>query len=156
MAETRSQRTEVAVIACRDAESIAACYDVMHELRDGLDRAGYEERAAAARDQGYRLARAEDQGQVVGVIGYRLWNDLVFGRSLFVDDLVVAAVRRGGGIGQALCWPTQRRRHGAKAVRRCASTPASGARTRIVSMKPSACTSAALPSSKRWRFRSGG
>ncbi|WP_299400261.1 GNAT family N-acetyltransferase [Pelagibius sp.] len=102
MEHTQSQRTEVTVIACCDAESIAACYDVMHELRDGLDRAGYDERVVAARTQGYRLARAEERSQVVGVIGYRLWNDLVFGRSLFVDDLVVAAARRGGGIGQAL------------------------------------------------------
>lgn len=123
MEETQSQRTEVAVIACRDAQSVAACYDVMHELRDGLDRAGYDERVAAAAAQGYRLARAEvraeDRSQIVGVIGYRLWNDLVFGRSLFVDDLVVAAARRGGGIGQALLAyaEAEARREGCAALR---------------------------------------
>ncbi|WP_420345802.1 GNAT family N-acetyltransferase [Pelagibius sp.] len=119
MDETRDRQAAVTVIACRDAESIAACYDVMHELRDGLGRASYEERIAEARAQGYRLARAEDRGQTVGVIGYRLWNDLVFGRSLFVDDLVVAAARRGRGVGQALLRHAEEvaRREGCAALR---------------------------------------
>ncbi len=93
---------DLRILDSSDATGIAACFPVMRELRDGLDLKTYEERVAQAMTQGYRLARAEAQGQVAGVIGYRRWNDLVFGHSLFVDDLVVAEARRGGGIGRAL------------------------------------------------------
>ncbi len=99
-------KRELRVLESTGPQGIAACFPVIRELREALDQATYEARLAEAMAQGYRLARAEHASdrvvEVVGVIGYRPWNDLVFGRSLFVDDLVVVEGCRGGGIGGAL------------------------------------------------------
>ncbi len=104
--EPATDETTLSIVESNDPAGIAACYAVMQELREGLDHGAYESRVSAAMGQGYRLARAEQANgttaRVVGVIGYRLWNDLVFGRALFVDDLVVTAALRGGGVGGAL------------------------------------------------------
>lgn len=97
---------ELRVLESSDPQGVAACFPVMRELREALDQATYEARLAEAMTQGYRLARAEQATEgaveVVGVIGYRPWNDLIFGRSLFVDDLVVTDRCRGDGVGAAL------------------------------------------------------
>lgn len=104
--EAETENPKLKVVESCDPQGIIACYAVMQELRETLDPATYEAWVSEAMTQGYRLARAEEtaegRGQVVGVIGYRLWKDLIFGRSLYVDDLVVTAARRGGGIGAAL------------------------------------------------------
>ena len=100
--QAEAPTTGLRILDSSDAQSIAACFPVMRELRDNLDFKTYETRVAAAMTQDYRMARAEKDGRVVGVIGYRRWNDLVFGAGLFVDDLVVAETRRASGVGRAL------------------------------------------------------
>ena len=92
------------IVDSSDAAGIDACYPLLRELCETLGPEDYKARLADAMTQGYRLARAMDAGggAAVGVIGYRLWKDLIYGRSLFVDDLVVTAARRGEGIGAAL------------------------------------------------------
>src|ERR1700750_2820817 len=60
--------------------------------------------ADAQRAAGYRLVASFDEGEedAAGVAGFRLAENLAWGRHLYVDDLVTRAERRGRGHGGAL------------------------------------------------------
>src|SRR4051812_8963760 len=61
-------------------------------------------RADAQRAAGYRLVGAFDDGEddAAAVGGFRLTENLAWGRHLYVDDLVTRRDRRGRGHGAAL------------------------------------------------------
>lgn len=80
-----------------------ACFAVMRELRPNLD--GPEAFVLQFRrqsKQGYRLLAAWLGQQVVALAGYRLQENLLYGRFAYIDDLVVAAGIRSQGLGQQL------------------------------------------------------
>jgi GNAT superfamily N-acetyltransferase len=93
-------------VTLRHAESkaeIAACFPVMAQLRPHL--ASVDElvaRVSRQRDAGYRLLAAWVGAGPVGLAGYRYAENLVYGRFVYVDDLVTTATRRGDGIGAML------------------------------------------------------
>ena len=81
----------------------AACFPVMHELRPHLaDAATFATRARRQAEQGYRLLAARQDENVLGLAGYRLQENLLYGRFLYIDDLVCAPNTRGQGIGAQL------------------------------------------------------
>lgn len=84
-------------------DDIAATFDVMHQLRPHLDRAGYIPliRGLMASD-GFKLLVLADDGAVGAVAGYRLMNMLYCGRLLYVDDLVADERVRSRGYGAQL------------------------------------------------------
>jgi GNAT superfamily N-acetyltransferase len=88
-------------LAESDAE-IAACHPVMQELRPHLDEGTFVHRVQRQREAGYRLAYLEDGGRPVAVAGFRLAENLAWGRFLYVDDLATLAARRSRGHGAAL------------------------------------------------------
>jgi hypothetical protein len=62
-------------------------FSVMKELRPHLnDRAAYAVQIARQRMQGYRLLAAWRDGAIVGLAGYRLQDNLLYGRFIYVDD----------------------------------------------------------------------
>ena len=76
---------------------------LLRQLRSDLDDLAFTTRLARAAAQGYRVLRARDaSGALVGALGYRIRDDLCWGRTLYVDDLIVVPTRRGAGIGQGL------------------------------------------------------
>ncbi len=82
---------------------IAACFPVMRLLRPHLG--GAEElvaRVARQRAEGYRLLAAWRADAVVGLAGYRVQENLIHGRFLYVDDLVTAEAERRRGLGARL------------------------------------------------------
>lgn len=87
--------------AATDAE-IAACYDVMAELRPHVPRERFLPLVKSMHADGYRLACIRERGRVVAVAGYRISTNLFYGRNLYVDDLVTAATERSKGHGKAL------------------------------------------------------
>jgi GNAT superfamily N-acetyltransferase len=100
--------------AASDAE-VAACFDTMCELRPHLSSAGeLVERVARQRADGYRLLAAwqGDAGQqtgagqqtraVVALAGYRVLENLIHGRFVYVDDLVTTEPARRAGLGRRL------------------------------------------------------
>ena len=95
---------------------------VMRELRPHLDRDAFVAlcRDAATRD-GYTLHGALDGGRLVGVMGMRELVDLVHGRHLYVDDLVVAEGARSRGVGSRLLAHAERvaRERGGLGLRLC-------------------------------------
>jgi len=84
-------------------DDIAACFDLMRDLRPRLaDRAELVERVHRQQGEGYRLLALWRDGHPVGAAGYRMQENLIRGRFVYVDDLVVLASERRGGIGAQL------------------------------------------------------
>jgi GNAT superfamily N-acetyltransferase len=80
-----------------------ACFNVMRELRPHLaDAATFIAQVRRQAEQGYRLLAAWQQGEVKGLAGYRLQENLLYGRFLYVDDLVAAPDARRHGVGGQL------------------------------------------------------
>jgi ribosomal protein S18 acetylase RimI-like enzyme len=76
---------------------------VVAQLRPYLtDAAEWVERASSMARAGYRVLVARDPGSVAAVAGYRISENLIHGRFLYVDDLVTAEGRRGEGLGASL------------------------------------------------------
>jgi GNAT superfamily N-acetyltransferase len=84
-------------------QEVAACFAVMRELRPHLVSAEeFVERVDRQRGAGYRLLAAWRGAAPVGLAGYRLQENLIHGRFVYIDDLVVAESERRGRVGAAL------------------------------------------------------
>lgn len=82
---------------------VAACFGLMQQLRAHLGSPqDLIERVAVQRAQGYRLLTLRDGGAPVALAGYRQLDNLIYGRFLYVDDLVTDAGARGRGHGERL------------------------------------------------------
>lgn len=80
-----------------------ACFSVMRELRPLLtDAATFAAQARRQAGQGYRLLAAWRDGQIKGLAGYRIQENLLYGRFLYVDDLVASSDARRHGLGGKL------------------------------------------------------
>ena len=80
-----------------------ASFSVMRELRPHLrDVASFAIQSRRQAEQGYRLLAVWQGSEVKALAGYRLQENLLYGRFLYVDDLVTAADARGQGLGAML------------------------------------------------------
>ncbi len=90
-------------VASADAE-ILACFPAMKVLRPHLKDA--HELLVRARRQmsesGWRLVYVEEQGVVVGCASFRIAEFLSWGKTIYVDDLIVLESHRGRGFADAL------------------------------------------------------
>ncbi|VAW84538.1 Histone acetyltransferase HPA2 and related acetyltransferases [hydrothermal vent metagenome] len=98
------------IVVAETEQAIAACFPVMFELRPHLIQETFVERIRQQQSQGYRLAyleltgepTGEVSGQPVALAGFRISNNLAWGKFLYVDDLVTSAKHRSHGYGKAL------------------------------------------------------
>lgn len=91
-------------LATSDNE-ITACYPVLHELRPHMTEEGFVAQIRRQQEQGYQLAYLQADRRVVAVAGFRLGENLAWGRFLYVDDLVTHPGHRSRGYGsQLLAW----------------------------------------------------
>jgi ribosomal protein S18 acetylase RimI-like enzyme len=92
------------VLAFADSEQDArACFPLMRELRPHLASADeFVERWRRQQAASYRLLVLSEEGRAAALAGFRVQENLVHGRHLYVDDLVTSADRRGAGHGGAL------------------------------------------------------
>lgn len=89
-----------------------SCFPVMRELRPHLpDAAAFAAQVLRQTRGGYRLLAAWRDHAATGLIGYRIQENLMNGRFLFVDDLVVRADERRSGLGAHLLDAARRRAH---------------------------------------------
>jgi ribosomal protein S18 acetylase RimI-like enzyme len=93
-------------IVFRHAESdadIVASFPVLHQLRPHLvDEAETLARVRRQQEEGYRLLVAMDGDRVVGAAGYRFQENLIRGRFVYVDDLIVHETIQRQGLGARL------------------------------------------------------
>jgi len=86
-----------------DLEAFQASFDLMRVLRPHLTHLdAYVDQLARQTGQGYRLLAAWDGEQVVGLAGYRELENLLYGRFLYVDDLVVRPDVQRSSLGTSL------------------------------------------------------
>lgn len=84
-------------------EDYLASFGLMRELRPHLvDAAAFTAQARRQGAQGYRLLAAWQGNELKGLAGYRFQENLIYGRFLYVDDLVTAEGARSLGVGAAL------------------------------------------------------
>lgn len=92
---------------------ILRCYRVMSQLRPHLSRDSFVERVRGLQENGYMLAFAEasdatgilesaTEDRICAVAGYRVLDQLVSGRILYIDDLVTDSSARSRGFGDML------------------------------------------------------
>ena len=99
-AERASRR--VIGIARTDAE-IRRCHDVMRQLRPHHDDPeAFVARIKLQQREGYVLASLAEDGAVRAVAGYRIGNNLAWGKYLYVDDLVTDTTKRSHGHGKKM------------------------------------------------------
>jgi len=94
----------LADLAADDPAAVRACLAVLRELRLHLG-SDAEVVAQLARQaaEGYRLLAAVGADDaVLALAGWRFMENTVYGRFLYVDDLVTRAASRGGGLGAHL------------------------------------------------------
>jgi GNAT superfamily N-acetyltransferase len=79
-------------------------FDIMKELRPHLTDAGaFCEQLRRQREENYRLLAACDaEGTILGLAGYRAQTNTLYGRFIYIDDLVVTARLQRCGIGAEL------------------------------------------------------
>lgn len=95
-------------IALTDDE-INSCYAVMRELRSHIGEEEFLPRVRSQESAGYRLAYLEERGRVVAVAGFRVGENLAWGRFLYVDDLITLPEKRSKGHGaKLLSWLKER------------------------------------------------
>jgi GNAT superfamily N-acetyltransferase len=89
--------------AADDAE-VRACFPVMRVLRPHLaDEADFLARVRRqAEAVGWRLLYAVRDGEPVGCASFRIAEFLAWGKTIYVDDLVVIEAARGQGCADAL------------------------------------------------------
>lgn len=85
-----------------DAEA-ASCFELMRELRPHLrSTAEFVARWQRQAAEGYRLLALWKNTMPVALAGFRVQENLVHGRYLYVDDLVTKESLRGSGYGGLL------------------------------------------------------
>ena len=108
-----------------DAET-AACFPVMVRLRPHLANADeLVARVARQRAAGYRILSAWRDGVPVGLAGYRIEENLIHGRFVYVDDLVTAEGERkpAAAAARIAATPPKHWRHAQTTRRRSVPCP---------------------------------
>ena len=93
------------IFLAKEDEQIRSCYKVMAELRPHVPAEEFLRRIRRQQEiAGYELAAitAEAGGEVKAVAGFRISENLAWGRFLYVDDLVSKSDERSKGYGSAL------------------------------------------------------
>lgn len=81
----------------------AACFELMRELRPHLESAqAFHRQLERQAAQAYRLLAAWENERAVALAGYRVQENLLYGRFVYIDDLVVAPQARSRGLGKKM------------------------------------------------------
>ena len=87
-------------------QQINACYPIMHELRPHIKAEDFLQRIRYQQTSGYFLVAMKDVVDgietVVAVAGFRIGENLAWGRFLYIDDLVTNTECRSKGYGSRL------------------------------------------------------
>lgn len=98
-----SNRNALTIRSLGNETDVRGCFWLMQQLRPHLtSEAEFLERWQRQATEGYFLAGLFDGGTLVALTGYRVQENLVYGRFLYVDDLVTDAALRGSGHGERL------------------------------------------------------
>jgi GNAT superfamily N-acetyltransferase len=99
----RRGHRKIEITTIENPADIRSCHAVMMELRPHLnDVESFVRQVLRQQERGFHLSAAVRDGEIVGLIGYRQQENLMYGQFVFVDDLVVKSDVRSGGVGARL------------------------------------------------------
>jgi ribosomal protein S18 acetylase RimI-like enzyme len=83
-------------------DNLVDVFSVLKELRPHLNFDTFlKVFQDASKFDGYKLTAMKDEkNRILGLMGYRVLNDFVHGRHLYIDDLVIAEAYRSMSLGQ--------------------------------------------------------
>lgn len=94
---------EISLRHAEQDDELRACFTTMQALRPRLqDAEELRTRIRRQQAQGYRLLAAWRGGEAIGLAGYRETESLIYGRFVYVDDLVVREDVRRERLGERL------------------------------------------------------
>ena len=86
-----------------DDQELGTAFVLMQELRPHLtDVDTFIAQVRRQAEQHYRLLGLWQEGTLQALAGYRLQENLLYGRFLYVDDLITVSTTRGQGLGAKL------------------------------------------------------
>ena len=92
----------MSVQVAKNVEDIMKCFGVMHALRPHLKQEEFASLITGMMERGYRLIFIEENGKAVSASGYRYTEHLLWGRSIYVDDLSSLPQSRKKGYARLL------------------------------------------------------
>lgn len=102
------EKALVAILEMRHVETaqeLRACFALMQQLRPHLlDADEFVSQVEGMRSERYALLAVWEAGEPIALAGYRYQQNLIFGRFLYVDDLVVSTEKRSAGHGASLLY----------------------------------------------------
>lgn len=103
MSDLAARSPDIVLRHADDMDALLACWAVIAELRPSLVNVDdWMNRAWTMMQDGYRLLAAWRGAEAVGIAGYRIMQNLIHDRFLYVDDLVTIPEARGSGVSAAL------------------------------------------------------
>ncbi len=96
--------------AC-DTNTLERCYAVAQELRPHLSATQFIEQVLRQQAAGYHLMYLQADDGVISILGYRLTEQLAWGKAVYIDDLATLSSARGLGYGSILLkWAIEKAR----------------------------------------------
>jgi GNAT superfamily N-acetyltransferase len=92
----------MSVLLAESDDEILSCWPVLQQLRPHLAESDVLPQVRRQMSAGYQLAYVAVQDRPVAVAGYRVSENLAWGRFLYVDDLVTDEAHRSEGHGEEL------------------------------------------------------
>lgn len=86
----------------KDTEEIKKAFKVVGQLRSHIDFETYQSLILKMKNEAYELWVFEENSEIKGAMGMRLYTDFVRGPHLYIDDLVVDEKYRSKKIGAKL------------------------------------------------------
>lgn len=86
----------------KSKSDIEKCFPVMVQLRTKLTKKEFIERVENQQKLGYKLVFVQDNHKVVACAGFRIMSSLVYGKFLYIDDLITDNENRSKGYGDKL------------------------------------------------------
>ncbi|WP_232283312.1 GNAT family N-acetyltransferase [Paraglaciecola sp. T6c] len=74
----------------------------MSQLRPHLSKAQFIEQVKVQKGEGFQLLQAKYSNGIAGLAGFRISQNLAWGKHLYIDDLVTDKDTRSKGIGFAM------------------------------------------------------
>ncbi len=87
----------------KSADELKSVFPLMKQLREHLDESQFVSLIQSAMQESkYELLGFYENGHLQGLMGYRILTDLVHGRHVYIDDLVVDEKIRSKGLGAVM------------------------------------------------------
>lgn len=91
------------IITAKHAKEIGECFVTFKELRPQLvDQATFIRQILHQQNQGYILIYIKEGDEVAACLGYRIFDNLVWGKVLYIDDMICREKSRKRGLGTQL------------------------------------------------------